>query len=131
MRVRALRETPIAYGWLMHSRLDPEAGDSYVLPCLVSGAIAADLARLMRGLDSSYTLEAIERLRTYERPVLIAWSRDDRFFPPAHAERLAADLPNARLEWIEGARTFSPEDQPERLAELIAGFVREPAAKDA
>jgi hypothetical protein len=37
-------------------------------------------------------------------------------------------LPNARLEWIEGARTFSMEDRPERLAELIGSFVREPAA---
>jgi hypothetical protein len=34
-------------------------------------------------------------------------------------------LPNARLEWIEGARTFSMEDQPERLADAIARFVRE------
>jgi len=44
------------------------------------------------------------------------------------ARRLAADLPNSRLEWIDDARTFSAEDQPERLAELIAGFVREPVA---
>ena len=126
MRIRALRETPIAFGWLMHSKLDERAGDSYVLPALTDRAAAVDFARFMRMLDGSYTMAAIEKLRSYERPVLIAWSRDDRFF---HAgERLAADIPNARLEWIEDARTFSMEDQPERLAELIAGFVREPAA---
>jgi len=34
-------------------------------------------------------------------------------------------IPNARLEWIEGARTFSAEDAPERLAELIGAFARE------
>ncbi len=80
-------------------------------------------------MNGSYTTAAIEKLRSYERPVLIAWSRDDKFF---HAgERLAADIPGARLEWIENARTFSMEDQPERLAELIAGFVREPAAVEA
>ena len=33
-------------------------------------------------------------------------------------------IPEARLEWIEGARTFSPEDNPERLAELIVDFAR-------
>jgi hypothetical protein len=33
-------------------------------------------------------------------------------------------LPDARLEWVEGARTFSPEDRPERVAELIGSFVR-------
>ncbi|MGH2783445.1 MAG: alpha/beta fold hydrolase [Thermoleophilaceae bacterium] len=52
----------------------------------------------------------------------------DRFFPLEHGERLAELIPGARLEWIEGARTFSPEDRPERLAELIAGFMREPAS---
>ena len=58
---------------------------------------------------------------------LIAWSSEDRFFPPAHGERLAKLIPGARLEWIEGARTFSPEDRPERLAELIRDFARAPA----
>jgi hypothetical protein len=30
-----------------------------------------------------------------------AWSLDDRFFKPAHAQQLARELPNARLERIE------------------------------
>ena len=126
LRIRALRETPLAFGWLMHSKLEERAGDSYVLPALAHKPAGADFARFVRTVDPSYTMDAIAKLRSYDRPVLIAWSRDDRFFPPKHAERLAADLPNARLEWIENARTFSMEDQPERLAELIAGFVREP-----
>ena len=122
MRIRAMRETPIAFGWLIHSRLDPRAGDSYVLPALERREIAEDFARFIRTVDPSQTLEAAERLRSFEAPALVAWSRDDRFFPAAHAERLAADIPNARLEWIENARTFSSEDQPERLAELIGEF---------
>jgi hypothetical protein len=52
------------------------------------------------------------------------WSLDDRFFKPAHAQQLARELPNAHLERIENARSFPPEDEPARLAELIAGFVR-------
>jgi pimeloyl-ACP methyl ester carboxylesterase len=127
LRVRALRGLPIAFGWLMHSKLDPAAGDSFVLPALTSGAIGADVRRAMRGISPRFTLEAADRFGEFERPVLIAWSRDDRFFPTEHAERLASDFPNARLEWVENARTFSAEDQPERLAELIAGFVREPS----
>jgi hypothetical protein len=35
---------------------------------------------------------------------------------------LASELPNARLEWVDDAFSFSPEDNPERVAELIAGF---------
>ena len=48
-------------------------------------------------------------------------------FKPAHAEQLARACPNARVEWIDDAYTFSLEDNPAQLAELIAGFVREPA----
>ena len=131
LRIRALRGTPLAFGWLMHSKLDEKAGDSYVLPAITNKASGADFARFLKTVHPSQTMDAIEKLRSYDRPVLIAWSRDDRFFPPSDAEKLAADIPGARLEWIENARTFSSEDQPERLAELIAAFVREPAGVEA
>ena len=126
LRMRALRGTPLAFGWLMHSKLDDRAGDSYVLPALTSPESGADFARFVRTVDGTYTIDAIEKLRSYDKPVLIAWSRDDKFFKAG--ERLAADIPRARLEWIENARTFSMEDQPQRVAELVAGFMREPVA---
>ena len=34
-------------------------------------------------------------------------------------------IPGARLETIADSRAFVPEDQPGRLAELIAGFAAE------
>ena len=37
-----------------------------------------------------------------------------------------ADIPGARLERIEDSYTFVSIDQPERTAELIAAFAREP-----
>jgi pimeloyl-ACP methyl ester carboxylesterase len=126
LRVRRLRRLPLAFGWLTHRPIDPRAEDSYVLPSLEDSGVRRDVAKVLVGLDPRHTLEAAERLRSFERPALVAWSRDDRFCPPAHGERLAALLPQGRLEWVEGARTFSPEDRPDRLAELIAGFVREP-----
>ena len=127
MRLRAPRRLPIAFGWLAKRPIDRPAEDSYVLPALSSSAVRADLKRAIRGLDKRYTNEAADRLGGFDRPALIAWSREDRFFKPEHAERLARDLPRARLEWIEDSRTFSAEDQPARLAELIKGFVREAA----
>jgi pimeloyl-ACP methyl ester carboxylesterase len=96
-----------------------------------SRGVAANVKEVLMGLDKRHTNEAAERLREFDKPALIAWSREDRFFKPEHAERLAQELPKARLEWIEDARTFSAEDQPDRLAELIAGFVREPAGSPA
>jgi pimeloyl-ACP methyl ester carboxylesterase len=124
LRLPALRRLPIAYGWLANGAIDREASDSYVLPVLTHGAIRRDLRKLLSGLDPSYTLDAAVKLAGWDRPALIAWSEKDRFFPTEHAERLAKVIPGARLEWIEGARTFSPEDAPERLATVIRDFLR-------
>lgn len=125
LRLRPLRRLPIAYGWLTNGPIDRDAEDSYVLPVLTRGGIRRDLRKLLAGLDPAYTLDAAAKLASWDRPALIAWSRNDRFFPPEHAERLAKVIPNARLHWIEDARTFSAEDQPERLAEAIGSFMRE------
>jgi pimeloyl-ACP methyl ester carboxylesterase len=118
-------------GWVMRQffkyPIEPEAADSYALPPHISAGVRSDLAKVLGSVDTRYTLEAAERLPEFDKPVLIAWSRGDRFFPERHAEELAKLFPDARLEWIEDSSTFSPEDQPQRLAEVIAGFVREPA----
>jgi pimeloyl-ACP methyl ester carboxylesterase len=127
LRLRPLRRLPIAYGWLSNEAAEPEVSDSYVLPVLTR-----DVRKLLRGLDSAYTLDAAAKLAKWDRPALVAWSENDRFFPTEHAERLARLIPGARLEWIEGARTFSAEDAPERLASVIGGFVpQRTAAKTA
>jgi pimeloyl-ACP methyl ester carboxylesterase len=52
---------------------------------------------------------------------------EDRLFKPTFAERLAATIPGARLEWIEDSYTFVSEDQPERLAQLVEEFARDGA----
>jgi len=125
MRMRAARRLPIAYGMLTHAPIPDAPSDSYVLPALESAEVRADLVRVSRGIDSCFTIQAAERLRAFDRPALIAWSADDKFFPRADGERLAATIPGARFELVDGARTFSPEDRPDRLAELIAAFARE------
>jgi pimeloyl-ACP methyl ester carboxylesterase len=126
MRFRAPRRLPIAFGWLTKEPIDREAEDSYLYPPMRDPGARADLRKVLRGADKRQTNEAADKLGRFERPALIAWSADDKVFPRRDAERLASDLPDARLELVQGARTFSAEDQPERLAELIAGFVREP-----
>lgn len=85
-------------------------------------AVRDDLRRLTLSLDRSSTMHAAAGLPDFDRPALIAWSRDDAFFPMEDGERLAATLPNARLEVIESSRTFSMIDQTERLARLVGEF---------
>ena len=125
MRLRAARRLPIAYGWLTNKPIDRQADDSYVLPALTRRAVRRDLRRVLSGLDPSHTIDATLKLAAWERPTLIAWSKEDRFFPLEHGERLARIIPGARFEAIDGSRTFSPEDRPDRLAGLIGAFVQE------
>jgi pimeloyl-ACP methyl ester carboxylesterase len=127
MRMPSQRHTPIAYGWLVKRPIDRAAEDSYVGPALADADIRRDVRGFMRGSDTSHTNAAADRLGEFDRPALIAWSQDDRFFPVEHGRRLAADLPDARFELVPDARTFSMEDNPGRLSELIADFIREPA----
>jgi pimeloyl-ACP methyl ester carboxylesterase len=127
LRLRAPRRLPNVFGWLSKDQVDRAAEDSWILPGLEDGRVRADANKMIRGVfDKRRLNEAADRLPTFERPALIAWSSEDRIFPTEHGEKLARELPNARLEWIHGSRTLSMEDQPERLSELIAAFVREP-----
>jgi pimeloyl-ACP methyl ester carboxylesterase len=117
------------FGALAKRPVEPEVLESYALPALEQAGVRRDLARFMAGLDKRYTLEAAERLPAFDKPAVIAWSREDRFFPAEHGERLAERLPHGRLEWIEDARTFSPEDQPARVAELVTSVSAVGAAR--
>ena len=90
--------------------------------------IRRDLARVLRDMTSEHTLAAAEQLRHFERPALVIWGLQDKFFPFADAERLTVTLPQARLERIADARTFVQLDAPQRVADLIAGMADVPAA---
>jgi pimeloyl-ACP methyl ester carboxylesterase len=131
LRLRPLRRLPIAFGWLAKRAIEREAMDSYCQPAAGDASIRRDLGKVLRGISPRYTLAAAERFAGFRQPVLIAWAADDRFFPVAHAERLARTFPRARLELIADSYTFVSEDQPQRLAELIGAFAAGPAALSA
>jgi pimeloyl-ACP methyl ester carboxylesterase len=127
-RIRPLRNLPFAFGWLTKRPFEREISDSYVRPGIEKGAIRRDTAKFIRGISPDDLVNVAPRLKNFTRPVLLVWARDDKFFKLDLGERLADAFPNARLEVIDDSRTFVPEDQPERLAELIAAFAREPVA---
>jgi pimeloyl-ACP methyl ester carboxylesterase len=124
LRVPALRQLPIAYGWLSKRRVERAVQDAWVAPILRDAGVRRDTTAFLRAIDKRETLAAAQRFGEFDKPVLIAWAPEDRFFPLDHAQRMAASFPHARLETIADSRTFVPEDQPDRLAELIGKFVR-------
>jgi pimeloyl-ACP methyl ester carboxylesterase len=96
---------------------------SWMEPGLHDPGVKRDAKKVTAGMNKRYTLEAAEKLRGSELPLLLAWAPGDRFFPISYAKRLADEMPNARIVEIPDAGTFVPLDQPRRLAEEIAAFV--------
>lgn len=82
--------------------------------------VRRDVREAFAAMHPRYTLAAAEANRDFPRPVLIAWGDDDRFFPRRLAERLARDLPHARLVTLADCAAFAALDQPDVLAGLIA-----------
>jgi pimeloyl-ACP methyl ester carboxylesterase len=120
--IRAVRSSPLAYGLLSKRPIPAEVLEGWVRPALSNRWIRGDVQYFTRHIDKRLTLDAAARLGAFDRPVLLAWSAEDRFFKIAFAERLAAVFPDARVEPVADAFTFLPEDQPDVLAGLIVEF---------
>jgi pimeloyl-ACP methyl ester carboxylesterase len=56
-------------------------------------------------------------------PTLVLWGERDRIFPLAHGERLAREIPGARLEVLAGCGHAPAEEQPQRFTDAVARFL--------
>ena len=117
VRVPAARKR--AYDGLAYTNID-DLTEAWVRPGLSNPAIAEDLRQFTLSLRTEVTTGVAARLPEFDKPALIAWSADDTFFELGDGKRLARIIPNARLEVIDGARTFSMLDRPDRLADLLS-----------
>jgi len=128
LRVRALHRLPVAFGWVAKRPVPPEIADSYLEPSRRSKAVRDDLRRFLRGVHRRHTLAAAKAFPMFAKPVLLAWTTEDRLFPLELAYRLAGLLPQATVVTIDDSYTFVPEDQPELLTKLVIDFARTHAA---
>jgi pimeloyl-ACP methyl ester carboxylesterase len=128
LKARPARSLPSAYGWLTHGQPPHELIDGWVANYFADQGVRRDTRRLFAALgDGAFMGQVAAELAGFTKPVLLAWAADDKFFPLAHARRLAGIAPDARLELIEGSRTWVMRDQPQRTAQLIGQFVHRTA----
>ncbi len=65
----------------------------------------------------------IGRYREIPFPVLVLWGRQDTILPVEIAQRLAADIPGSRLVVVEDSGHNVQEEQPDKVARSINGFI--------
>jgi pimeloyl-ACP methyl ester carboxylesterase len=128
LRSARVRRSKLGFGMLSHRPLPDELTAAWVAPLSQRG-VRADAVATLKAIDKRDTLAAAERLREHPLPMLLAWAPDDLMFPLRFAERLAAMIPGARLQQIADSRAFVPQDQPERLAAMVAAFVARDASR--
>lgn len=119
----AFRAEPVAYGLLAKHGIPLDVSDTYVQPFLENAAIRHDTHKIMSGAHERYVRAAADTLvSSWDRPALLVWAEDDPVFAPERGRAYAASLPDARFEVVTDSFSFTPEDQPEQLASLIAEF---------
>ena len=91
------------------------------------------LTRSLRGLMASYLrpgrANGWRAARAVQAPTLVVWGDRDRLVDPALAPRLAAVLPDARLQVQPGIGHVAMMEAPEPTARAVLGLVEEVAAR--
>jgi pimeloyl-ACP methyl ester carboxylesterase len=130
LQVGFIRRGPLGYGGLTAKPVDDAILRSFVDPLRRDAEVRRDGLRFAAGADPRDTMDAAAKLPDLKIPVLLAWGAADTFFTVADARRLDGLIPDSRLVEIDGAKTFVPLDEPERVASEIASFVADrPLAK--
>jgi pimeloyl-ACP methyl ester carboxylesterase len=125
LRLRALRRLPITFGWMSKRPLPDELVDRWLEPMQTQRGVRRDLSRYAGGARRRQMVEVCERLRAFERPVLVVWTPEDKIARPEHGRRFVELLADARLVEIADSYTLIMRDQPQAFAQAIREFVQE------
>ncbi len=90
------------------------------------------LTRSMRGLLTSYLrpgrTNAWRLARGLRLPTLVVWGTKDKLVDPALAPRLAATVPDARLQLLDGVGHVAQLETPEPVARAVLALAEDSAA---
>jgi pimeloyl-ACP methyl ester carboxylesterase len=68
------------------------------------------------------TRPVVARLGRIQAPVFVVWGHDDRLLPVQHAQRLAHEIPGAKLEILDAGHA-PQQEAPERFVEHVTTFL--------
>lgn len=123
-RTRWFRRAPGGWGWMCKHGVPHEVMDRWFAPAQRDAGVRRDLRTFALSTPSKGELRGLaERLRGFDRPVLVVWASEDRLMQREHGAALAELFPRGQLVEVADSYTLVPEDQPERLAEELRHFV--------
>jgi pimeloyl-ACP methyl ester carboxylesterase len=123
LRLRQVRNLPIAFGWLAKRPLPDDLAGRWLQPVRADRGVRGDLRRYAAGARRHQMVEVCRRLGSFDRPALVVWTPQDRVARPEHGRRLAELLPDARLVEIPDSYTLIMRDQPRAFAAAIREFI--------
>ncbi|MGF1545485.1 MAG: alpha/beta fold hydrolase [Parvularculaceae bacterium] len=103
-------------------RLTPEFVDGVVAP-YVTDAGKISLIRNASSLNTNHTTMLVGRHETIAAPTLLVWGVDDPWQPITDGERLADEIPRARLVRVENASHWIPQDAPKEWLDAVTAFL--------
>lgn len=112
----------LAPGISRRERLTPEFEQGILAPFADEDG-KLSLIRNAVSLNTNHTMELVDRHREIRAPTLVLWGVDDPWQPLTDGERLAAEIPDARLVPVEHASHWLQQDAPDRVAAEILGFL--------
>lgn len=107
----------------------PDAISEAELDALWAGLTRAEGRRRMPALSSylgdrtRFEARFIPPLTRLDRPAHLLWGRRDPVAVPAIAERLAQEIPGARLTWLEGLGHYPMLEEPELYSSRVTRFL--------
>lgn len=122
--LKPVQRLPITYGGATKRPIPADIMASYLGPLRSDPLVRNDFRRFLGGLSPAYLAEYSLRLADYDRPALVVWPREERYFPAEGASRLVQTLPQATLRFIDDSYAWVPEDNPAPLVGLLDQFLR-------
>ncbi|WUH99179.1 alpha/beta hydrolase [Spirillospora sp. NBC_00431] len=101
--------------------------DALTAPWLGADGQAAFYRQLVqRRADPAYIDRIRDGYSAIDVPVLLCWGADDSWVPAGRGRELAALIPDAELDVIDGAGHLLPEDRPAQLTAALLTFLNTP-----
>ncbi|MED5813907.1 alpha/beta hydrolase [Mycolicibacterium sp. 050232] len=128
--LKPVQRLRITYGGATKRPIPADIMADYLRPLRTDPLVRDDFRRFLGELSPAYLTEYSPRLADFERPALVVWPREERYFPAEGARRLARTLPRATLEYLDDSYAWVPEDNPAPLVAMLSEFLGElqPAA---